>query len=210
MSRKSKYTVDETYYEFDKELGIFSKEIGRYLKGYAQTEDDYLKVSLKAVGEKHTKTFLYHKVLWEHFNGEVPNGFELNHIDEDKHNFKMSNLELLTHSQNINYGTRNERVGKKNSISLKGRNLSEETKRKISEKNKGRKLSEDVKKLISKLSSKRVDQIDPITGDVLYQWQSATEAAKKLGFNHSLISACCKGERKTHMMYLWKRPIMEK
>lgn len=49
MSRKSKYTVDETYYEFDKELGIFSKEIGRYLKGYAQTEDDYLKVSLKAV-----------------------------------------------------------------------------------------------------------------------------------------------------------------
>ena len=210
MSNRSKYIVDESFYEFDKELGIFSKALGKYLRGYAYNENEYLKVSLKAVGETKTKTFLYHKVLWEHFNGKVPNGFELNHIDENKHNFKLSNLELLTHPKNINYGTRNEKVGKKNSIKLKGKKLSEETKAKIAEKRKGRKLSEEVKTLLSKLKSKRVDQIDKVTGEVINQWESATKAANTLGFNHSLISACANGERKTHNGYIWKSPIMNR
>lgn len=206
MSKQSMYTVDESYYEFDKEFGIFSKPLGKYLKGYAQTEDEYLKVSLKAIGEKDTKTFLYHKVLWEHFNGKVPDGFELNHIDENKHNFKISNLELVTHSQNINHGTRNERVGKKNAEKLRGRKLPEDVKKKIGDACRGKKMPKDVVKRLAELRFKNVDRIDPITGEVLKSYFSADEIRKD-GFSMKQVSACCVGFHKTHKGYLWKRPL---
>ena len=206
MARQSMYTIDESYYEFDEELGIFSKPLGRYLKGYAQTEDEYLKISLKVIGEKHTKTFLYHKVLWEHFKGKIPDGLELNHRDENKHNFKISNLELVTHSQNINYGTRNEKVGKKNAEKLRGRKLPEEVKKKIGDACRGKKMPKDVVKRLAELRFKYADRIDAITGEVLKSYFSADEIRKD-GFSLKQVSACCVGFHKTHKGYIWKRPL---
>lgn len=49
----------------------------------------------------------------------------------------------------------------------------------------------------------RVDQIDCITGEVLHQWESATEAAKQLGFSQAHISQCCNGKRNKHKGYKW-------
>lgn len=206
MARQTMYTIDESYYEFDEELGIFSKPLGRYLKGYAQTEDDYLKLSLKVIGEKHTRTFLYHKVLWEHFKGKIPDGFELNHIDENKHNFKISNLELVTHSQNINYGTRNERVGKKNAAKLKGKTLPDEVKKKIGDKSRGRTHTDATKEKLSKLHFKIVDKIDKITGEVLKTYYDIRELLKD-GFSPGQVSACCTGFHKTHKDYMWRHPL---
>ena len=51
-----------------------------------------------------------HRLVWEAFNGKVPTGFEINHRDENKLNNSLSNLELVTHKQNCNHGTRNERA----------------------------------------------------------------------------------------------------
>ena len=43
-----------------------------------------------------------------------PNGLsDVNHIDEDKTNNCVDNLEWLSHKDNVNYGTRNERVSNK-------------------------------------------------------------------------------------------------
>lgn len=53
--------------------------------------------------------------------------------------------------------------------------------------------------------SKRVDQIDSKTGDVLHQWNSTNEAARELGYDQSAISKCCQGKLyKTHKGYIWK------
>lgn len=58
-----------------------------------------------------TKTFRIHRLVYEAFIGEIPDGYEINHIDEDKNNNALSNLNLMTPKQNANWGTRNERAG---------------------------------------------------------------------------------------------------
>ena len=41
-----------------------------------------------------------HRIVWEAFNGKIPAGLEIDHIDRDKHNNTLSNLRLVTHSEN--------------------------------------------------------------------------------------------------------------
>lgn len=50
-----------------------------------------------------------------------------------------------------------------------------------------------------------VDQIDPISGDVIRHWKSASEAEDVCGFLHSKISDCCNGKRKTHGGFIWRK-----
>lgn len=59
------------------------------------------------------KTSSVHRLTWTAFNGQIPEGLEINHKDEDKTNNSLANLELVTPSQNINYGTRNKRISKR-------------------------------------------------------------------------------------------------
>lgn len=42
-------------------------------------------------------------------------------------------------------------------------------------------------------NSKRVDQIDCITGEVLRQWKNAYDVERELGYDHRYISQCCNG-----------------
>lgn len=72
----------------------------------------YLTVTLTLNYEKHKKRI--HRLVYEAFVAPLPlynpqkNGnlfFEINHIDENKTNNTPSNLELVTHTENIRYGT---------------------------------------------------------------------------------------------------------
>ena len=58
------------------------------------------------------KRYSVHRLVWIAFNGQIPEGYEINHLDERPVNNALSNLSLVTHKENLNYGTRNERVGK--------------------------------------------------------------------------------------------------
>lgn len=75
-----------------------------------KTVDGYYKIKLK-LKNGSTKDFYYHRVMWYYFNGEIPEGLQVNHIDEDKSNNVLSNLSLMTPNENINYGTRSKRNG---------------------------------------------------------------------------------------------------
>lgn len=46
-------------------------------------------------------TFCEHRCVWTWFNGEIPEGMEINHIDFDRSNNKIENLELVTHAENM-------------------------------------------------------------------------------------------------------------
>lgn len=46
-----------------------------------------------------------HRVEFEAFYGPIPAGMQVNHIDEDKTNNILENLELTTPRENINWGT---------------------------------------------------------------------------------------------------------
>ena len=50
--------------------------------------------------ESREITMPAHKFVWECHKGFVPDGLQIDHKDDDKHNFKLNNLQLLTASEN--------------------------------------------------------------------------------------------------------------
>ena len=46
------------------------------------------------------KTFSAHRVVWEAFNGKIPEGMQINHKNGKKDDNRLSNLEVVTPSQN--------------------------------------------------------------------------------------------------------------
>lgn len=57
------------------------------------------------------KQFFVHRLVYEAFKGEIPDCYEINHIDECKNNNAIDNLNLMTPKENINWGTARERAG---------------------------------------------------------------------------------------------------
>lgn len=76
------------------------------------TKDGYLRVGLRKNGKK--KMFLVHRLVVEAFLPNPNNLPCVNHKDENKQNNSVNNLEWCSYSYNINFGTRNERMAKKN------------------------------------------------------------------------------------------------
>ena len=60
--------------------------------------------------DKKLKYSYVHRLVWEAFVGPIPEEMEINHKDENKTNNSLENLEIVTHEQNANYGTRNIRA----------------------------------------------------------------------------------------------------
>ena len=68
----------------------------------------YLEVSLHSNGK--SKTYKVHRLVAEAFIPNPDGLLEVNHIDENKSNNRVDNLEWCSSSYNANYGTRNKRV----------------------------------------------------------------------------------------------------
>lgn len=93
---------------------------GRILKS-GKDKDGYLKVILCKNNIKSTKTI--HRLVAQAFIPNPENKLEVNHIDEDKANNNVNNLEWSTRKENLNHGTRNERSSRKQSIPIIATNL---------------------------------------------------------------------------------------
>lgn len=76
----------------------------------SKNRDGYFKVCLCRDGKP--KYFRVHRLVWEAFYGPIPKGMQVNHINEDKTDNHLENLNLMTCKENNNWGTRNERAGK--------------------------------------------------------------------------------------------------
>lgn len=72
---------------------------------------NYRTVHFKVMGK--SKRLKVHRLVWMAFNGEIPEGFVINHIDENPANNALNNLSLATYRENANWGTRNERISAK-------------------------------------------------------------------------------------------------
>lgn len=46
------------------------------------------------------KAFLVHRLVWVAFNGVIPQGYQIDHIDNNPQNNRLQNLQLLTASEN--------------------------------------------------------------------------------------------------------------
>ena len=92
---------------------------GRVLKG-VDNGWGYLQVNLFKAGKGYMRKI--HRLVATAFIENPEKLGEVNHRDEDKANNAVSNLEWCSHEYNINYGTRNERIGKANSVAMLGKN----------------------------------------------------------------------------------------
>lgn len=92
------YHRRHTYGKLEKELDpdkfcIKNNMIFRKMKIYKNN----VGYSVVTIGRKH----LYiHRLMYRTFVGVIPSDKEINHIDHDKSNNSLENLELLTHSEN--------------------------------------------------------------------------------------------------------------
>ena len=102
-------------YEVSTGNKVRNKKTGRILKP-KPTKEDYLQVCL-IKGEKRKWIYMQRLVAFT-YSDLIPNDnptekTQVNHINENKHDNRVENLEWTTPKENINHGTRTERQAKK-------------------------------------------------------------------------------------------------
>ena len=177
----------------------------------------YIQVGLTK--NKEHKKFLVHRLVAKTFIPNIDNKTFINHIDGNKKNNDVNNLEWCTKSENQLHAYRTGLIDKrKQSERMKGENhfnygkqLSEETRRKISEGNKGKrtkelnhnygkKLSEETRRKISEgmkgTKNKGCRKVICLTTGEIFDY--IKQAAIKYNIDNSGITKCCKGEKKSN------------
>lgn len=158
---------------------VFSKKSNRFLKPLKQT---YLTVEL--FNDKGSKRFLVHRLVAQTFIPNPDNLPQVNHKDENKHNNNVGNLEWCTAKYNMNYG---EGAKTRHTIIDYSKSIYKENAIKN-----GRKVSRPVLQFTK-------------DGEFIARYNSAKEAHRETGANHSHILECCAGKRyKTVNGFIWK------
>ena len=90
-----------------KRIDALGRRVKEKILKLAINHKGYYKVPLC----KNSKVRFYyvHRLVWEAFNKQIPENMQVNHINEIKTDNRLSNLNLLTPKENINYGTGIER-----------------------------------------------------------------------------------------------------
>ena len=87
--------------------GTILRKNGKPLK-LVHSWNGYLRAHLSK--DNKPKLFFVHRLVYEAFVEPIPTNMYINHKDENKENNSVENLELVTISDNDNYGTRNLRI----------------------------------------------------------------------------------------------------
>lgn len=82
--------------------------INETIMSFSKNQKGYFALRLSKDGER--KGYLVHRLVWITFNGSIPEGMQVNHINEIKTDNRLCNLNLMTPKENVNWGTRNIRV----------------------------------------------------------------------------------------------------
>lgn len=139
-------------------------------------KEGYVKCTLIADDGTKWKTNL-HRVIWTACNGEISQGMQVNHIDENPSNNCISNLNLMSCKENCNWGKHNDKMSKsmKGNMHKKGKNNNK--------------------------SSKQVGAYKD--GELIMVFPSTREAGRN-GFHQSGVSACCNGKLQYYKNLQWQ------
>ena len=209
--KKRDYKIDYTHHTF-----IAEDDWGDYCNGRKRkpriNKSGYCVNNFKDInGKRHG--VMEHVVKWIFFNGDIPEGYEIDHIVPVKNGGtnKLSNLRMVTHKDNCNNEISKDNY-KKAHLDKK---FTEEHRRKIGLANKGKKKmlgkhhSEETKKKISEVQkncpdkSKKVCQYS-LDGTFINEYPSISEAARQTGIKKCGISSCLNNRHSTAGNYIWK------
>lgn len=92
------FKIGGTEYLYDNQFKLIKKN-GKDLLKVFPDKDGYLKYAL-TINNKTVNLFV-HRVVWEIVNGEIPEGFTVDHINNDKLDNLIDNLQLLPNKENV-------------------------------------------------------------------------------------------------------------
>lgn len=180
--------IDFEKYIINKDGSIISKHWNKRLKDRKVTKKDYIANQFVLKNGKK-RWYLRHRVIWFYFNGEIPEGYEIDHINGIKNDNRLENLRCVTHTENMNNPITKEKLrtantGEKNP--MYGKKLSEKRRKQISEQN--------IKKWKEGVINKRKPIIQyTLDGKFVKEWKSATDCSKETDFRQSGIQYACNG-----------------
>ena len=152
---------------------------GNVLKPSLNKSCGYLTVGLSSGG--FTKTFLLHRLVAEAFIPNPSSKKEINHIDGNKHNNHISNLEWNTRLENMRHAKEHNllkfKVGECHYMYHRY----------------GQKHP----------NAKKIVQSD-LNDNIVKIWECGADIERELGIPKSNICICCKGGRKKAGGYKWR------
>ena len=104
------------------------------------------------------KTFCVHRFVFECFHGIIPDKMEINHIDSNKQNNCINNLELMTRSENVKHAHKARKY--KTKIEITTDKPIESIKLDIKMKESDDEFTEDEKQLIDKKYNAMMNKIE--------------------------------------------------
>lgn len=109
-------------YEVYPEEGKIWSYLSNCFIGHKDHKRGYWYCTLLTDDGKRTNWYL-HRFIWYSVNGEIPDGYQVNHIDENVENNSIFNLNIMTPKENSNWGTRTERIKAKTTNGKCSRNI---------------------------------------------------------------------------------------
>lgn len=173
----------EGFYSVSNAGEVFSHITNKILK-HNVTPNGYHTVELFRRDGSKSKRLLVHRLVAVSFLPNPNNYTQINHLDENKSNNAVSNLEWCTAKYNMNYG----KMAKLRHTHI---DYGSQARKEVARKN-------------GKSASRPVDQFDK-NGNFIASFKSIRDAEKEFGVANSHISECCKGKRyKTVFGFIWK------
>ena len=165
-------------------------------------DEGYLQVNLFKKGKRETNKV--HIFVMRAFNGECPEGYEVDHIDWNPENNMLDNLSYQPNG--VNRARKSPEWQKKHAEVL--RRLAQDQNWKKNHDAAMKKLRQNPEWLkknaeAAKRRSKPVNQYT-LDGQFVKRWSSAAEIEMELGIHNSHISKCCNEKVKSAGGFIWK------
>lgn len=105
--------MEEIWKDIPNFIGLYQASNYGRIKSFQKGKESILKLFKDKDGYMHIKLckdgkikyFSVHRLVYEAFNGVIPEGMQVNHINEIKTDNRPENLNLMTPKENVNWGT---------------------------------------------------------------------------------------------------------